>query len=264
MDYVTAWIDALQDGHVGYWAATVGAALFLIHPTLFLHMLREAIEYIVPATGAVIAFGFRWVRYQLERGQHIIKKAALIGVLSVPVILVLKHVTGVNWEEVGQKILDWMGWVTANLVIVSGLGLTWIAVIFFSRVSLQEWADFLRAKRSNPPEEDITTPYTGMGVGDVADDFTEVYKDWKKRGSVVIDDLRAYAAKIGKNGEPDADVMQQYAFDVIEQEQQRLDAVRRMRNRAATATAPVPSEFTKCASCGGYYVGDTCGSAGCS
>ena len=107
-----------------------------------------------------------------------------VALVSVPVTAVIYGASAgwswlaeTNWGGLGQAILDWMGWVTANVVIVSGIGLAWVIVVLSARTSWQEWFETKKNLAMTKFERTNEEAFLDIGPADVASDYWQGGKD---------------------------------------------------------------------------------------
>lgn len=131
--------------------------------------------------GALALYTLAWLVYLHQERFVFLGKVALV---SLPVIAALhglraawRWLTRVDWSRLGQAILDWMGWVTANVVIVSGIGLSWIAVAFFTRMSWEEWGATQKQRILTRFERTSDKPLLDLGPTDVVTDIRDAGKE---------------------------------------------------------------------------------------
>lgn len=124
--------------------------------------------------------------YHLLLRSGALRTAGKVLLVSIPVTATLYGVRSAwQWFTVDglQSILDWVGWVTANLVIVSGIGLAWLIVALSARVSWEEWyaakKDALLTRNAHENDK----PLLDIGPIEVASDYWQnlvsVVQEWK-------------------------------------------------------------------------------------
>lgn len=127
--------------------------------------------------GALVLYALGWLVYLHPGRAAFVGKVALV---SIPMIALMagvralwRSITGADWSGIGQSILDWMGWVTANIVIVSGIGLAWLVVALATRVSIDEWVAAQRQRILTWRERAEDKPLLDIGPMDVAADIRD-------------------------------------------------------------------------------------------
>ena len=136
------------------------------------------LTWVAVYVGALVIYaaGLAFVSYyHLLIRSGALRTAGKVLLVSIPVTATLYGVRSAwQWFTVDglQSILDWMGWVTANVVIVSGIGLAWLIVALSARVSWEEWYAAKKdaiLTRGNAHEKD--EPLLDIGPVEVASDF---------------------------------------------------------------------------------------------